>query len=192
MFWYWGKVDAFWWALNIESQCLLELSSAEMDFFSTWSAAALSEVPRSHLKWLVRGGYSQSAPWFLFLINNLLACFPYGTQRLIMCMLFVCAVCPEQIGGTKSFTATKTGMFADWLGWVRGLMSPRGLAFSVSVSHAGDISVLTMLNRCFAGPYPPKILPCVLAGSALWFDVIYSVRKGYCWWWCLVWLFPMI
>jgi len=35
-------------------------------------------------------------------------------------------------------------------------MSPRGLAFSVSVSHAGDISVLRMLNRCFAGPYPPK------------------------------------
>lgn len=56
-------------------------------------------------------------------------------------------------------------------------MSPRGLALSVSLSHAVDISVFTVLNRCFAGPYPLKILPCVLAGSALWFDVIYSVRR---------------
>lgn len=61
-------------------------------------------------------------------------------------------------------------------------MSPRRLPFSVSLSHAGDISVLTVLNRCFTAPYPPEILPCVLAGSALWFDVICSVRKGYCWW----------
>lgn len=43
-----------------------------------------------------------------------------------------------------------------------------------------------MLNRFFAGLYPPKISLCSLAGFVLWFDVIESVRQGYCWWWWCV------
>lgn len=32
-----------------------------------------------------------------------------------------------------------------------------------------------MLNRFFAGLYPPKISLCSLAGFVLWFDVIQSL-----------------
>lgn len=108
VFRYWGKVDAFWWALNIKSHCLLELSSAEIDF-STWSAAA-------DWKWLVRGDYSQVHPDFCFwLITFLLALLTALRGSSHVCCLSVQTVQSRDLGLNNLLPQKQACLQTAWM-----------------------------------------------------------------------------